>query len=218
MSGGGGVVRCFMSPPTHAARPAAPRKDHDMNPNSATLESVAAPATTSETTQPSGCAEMGDLPPPQKEHEWLRRFVGEWDAELEMFGAPDQPPMKTKGSEHARMIGGFWVVSEGRNDAFPYECRLTLGYDVRRQRYVGTWIDSMSGFLWRYEGAVDATGRVLTLNTEGPFPPLPDGAMTAFREVTEFLSEDHRVFTSSRRGADGQWTPCVRINFRRKQG
>lgn len=189
-----------------------------MNANPTTLEPAAGPAATPGSTQPAGCAEMGDLPPPQQEHEWLRRFVGEWDAELEMFGAPDQPAMRTKGSERARMIGGFWVISEGRNDAFPYECRLTLGYDVPRQRYVGTWIDSMSGYLWRYEGNVDASGRVLTLNTEGPFPPMPDGALTQFREVTEFISDDHRVFTSSRRSAGGEWSPCVRINFRRKRG
>jgi hypothetical protein len=189
-----------------------------MNSNTVTFDPAASPAATAESTPPAGCGEMGELPPPQKEHAWLRRFVGEWDAELEMFGAPDQPVMRTKGSEHARMIGGFWVISEGRNDVFPYECRLTLGYDVQRQRYVGTWIDSMSGYLWRYEGNVDASGRVLTLNAEGPFPSMPGGAMTEFREVTEFLGDDHHVFTSSRRGADGQWTPCVRINFRRKQG
>lgn len=189
-----------------------------MSSKTTTLAPAGHPAETSEPTPTQGCAEMGDLPPPQKEHEWLRRFVGEWDAELEMFGAPDQPAMRTKGSEQARMIGGFWVISEGRNDVFPYECRLTLGYDVQRQRYVGTWIDSMSGYLWHYDGEVDASGRVLTLKTEAPVPPMPGGALTEFREVTEFLSEDHRVFTSSRRDVDGQWIPCVRINFRRKQG
>lgn len=157
------------------------------------------------------CAEL-ELPPPTPEHEWLLRFVGNWDAQIEMLGAPEQPPMKTRGTETARMVGGYWLVSDGRNNEFPYAFRLTLGFDPKRRIYIGTWIDSMTSFLWHYEGAVDPTGRILSLETEGPFPPIP-GTISRYREVTEFLSESHRVFTSARLGEDGNWTTHMRINF-----
>lgn len=161
------------------------------------------------------CSEM-QLPPPGEEHEWLQKFVGDWDLDIEMLGAPDQPPMKSRGRDQSRMIGGFWLVSEGRNDAFPYVCRLTLGFDPELKKYVGTWIDSMSSYLWHYVGSVDASGRILTLETEGPFPPMPGGALSKFREVTEFKTDDHRVYTSSRLAQNGEWIACIRINFHRR--
>lgn len=155
-----------------------------------------------------------EMPQPTPEHAWLHRLVGTWELEIEML-LPGQPPMTTKGTDTSRMVGGFWLVSEGRNLEFPYECRLTLGYDVRKGEYVGTWVDSMSSHLWQYAGTLDASGQVLTLETEGPFPPVP-GTLSKFRETTEFITPDHRVFTSARL-IGSRWTPQLRINFRRQK-
>jgi hypothetical protein len=162
----------------------------------------------------SGCC-MG-MSPPVKQHAWLHRFEGDWDSEGEIVMDPSQPPMKITGFDRARMIGGFWVVSEGRGNEMNFESRLTLGYDEKKQKYVGTWVDSMSSHLWHYEGTVDAAGRILTLETEGPQPDVP-GKNVPFREVTEFKSDDHRVFTSSRLNADGKWATLVTIHFRRRK-
>jgi hypothetical protein len=141
--------------------------------------------------------------------------VGEWDAEVEAVMDPAQPPMKTKGSERVRMVGGFWMISEGRNNEFPYEFVLTLGYDPEKRKYIGTWLDSMSSYLWKYEGTVDASGKVLTLDTEGPAPGAP-GTRCKFKEVTEFKGKDHRVFTSSRQGEDGKWATFMTVHSRRR--
>ena len=174
--------------------------------------------TNTSTTPPAAvpCGASVSMPQPMPEHAWLQRLVGDWDLDIEMPIGPGQPPMRSRGSDSSQMVGGFWLVSEGKNNDFPYVCRLTLGYDVRSRRYVGTWLDSMSGHLWHYTGSVDATGERLTLETEGPFPP-DGGQLVKFREVTEFKSPDHRVFTSSRLGENGQWQVQLRIDFRRKQ-
>ncbi|ACB76622.1 conserved hypothetical protein [Opitutus terrae PB90-1] len=172
-------------------------------------------ATSHENSDRAPCADMPSESPGQ-EHEWLQQFVGEWDLELEIDCGPGRSPMKSRGHERARIFGGFWLESEGRNEDFPYVCRLMLGYDRRQRCYVGTWMDSMSSHLWHYRGTVDATGRILTLETEGPFPPGPDGGLSKFREVTEFKSKDHRVFTSSRWNERGEWQQMVRIDFRRR--
>lgn len=156
------------------------------------------------------------MPPPTKEHAWFKRYVGEWDSEVEMFMAPNQPPMKSSGTERARMLGGFWLISEGGNNAMPYSFLLQLGYDPQRQKYIGSWVDSMTSYNWTYEGTVDSTGNILSLNTEGPFPP-PSGPVTKIKEVTEFKSDDLRVFTSSRLEENGQWTTHLRVTSRRKK-
>jgi hypothetical protein len=157
-----------------------------------------------------------NMPPPAKEHAWLRRFEGDWDTEGEIVMGPNQPPMKVTGSDRARTIGGFWLVCEGRGEQMNFESRLTLGFDEKKKKYVGTWVDSMSSHLWSYEGTLDPSGRILSLETEGPQPD--DPAKTAkFREVTEFKSDDHRVFTSSRLNPDGQWATMLTIHFRRRK-
>ena len=131
---------------------------------------------------------------------------------------PGKPAIKAKGTETSRLIGGFWVVGEGKGEMMnmPFTSVLTLGYDPDKKKYVGTWVDSMSSYLWKYEGTVDATGKILTLETEGPCPMAP-GKLSKFREVTEFKSKDHRVFTSSILADDGKWTTMVTVNSHRKK-
>jgi hypothetical protein len=161
-------------------------------------------------------AEAPDFPAPQKEHQWLQQLVGEWEAEVEMFMVPGQPPVKSTGTESIRAVGGFWVVAESRGEAMghPFTGLMTLGYDVETAQYVGTWIDSMSGYLWKYEGTLDPSGKVLTLAAEGPCPMAP-GELSKFKEVLELKSPDHKVFTSSIQGKDGKWTKVMTINYRR---
>lgn len=178
------------------------------------MSTLTSTQSTSASDATAPCCGM-EMPPPAKEHQWLQQFVGDWDLEIEIMMAPGQPAMKSKGFDRSRMVGNYWLVSEGKNHEFPYECRLTLGFDESKQRFVGTWLDSMSAFLWHYVGTVDLTGKRLTLETEGPFPP-GGGKLTKFREVTEFKSADHRVFTSARLEESGAWVTQLQINFRRR--
>src|SRR5688500_4131390 len=91
-------------------------------------------------------SKMPVLPAPVKEHEWLKQFVGEWQSDVEITMEPGKPPMKGKGTERTRMLGGFWVVGEGTGEMegmpAPMTSRLTLGYDPQKSKYVGTWVDS----------------------------------------------------------------------------
>ena len=161
-------------------------------------------------------ADTPGFPPPGKQHAWLQKFVGTWEAEVEATVDPSQPPMKSKGTETSRMVGGFWLIAEGKNEAFPFSYVTTLGYDSSKQKYVGTWVDSMTDYLWTYEGSVDATGKILTMETAGPCPLAP-GKILKFRDVTEFKSPDHRIFTSAMQDEDGKWTTILTVNSRRKK-
>lgn len=157
-----------------------------------------------------------EAPKPQKEHEWLKQFVGEWEAESEGVAAPGQPAMKCKGRMKARMLGGFWVVKEIQTESTggAVTAVQTIGYDAAAKRYVGTWIDSALPHLWKYTGSVDRGGKVLTLEAEGP-NFLKDGAPARFRDSYEFRSKDEILATSSLLGDDGRWTTFMTGRLRR---
>jgi hypothetical protein len=155
-------------------------------------------------------------PEPQKEHEWLQQLVGEWETEGEALTEPDKPPVKTKGTESNRSIGGFWVQGEHKGDFFgtPFTGIVTLGYDAGKKKYIGTWIDSVLPHLWKYEGTLDAAGKILTLETEGPGHEA--GKMAKYREAIEVKSKDHKVLTSATE-KDGKWVSYLTVNYRRKK-
>lgn len=155
----------------------------------------------------------------QKEHQWLQQLVGEWTTEAEMDMGPDQPPEKCLGTETVRSLGGMWTVAEGRGempDGGTAIMILTLGYDPRKKRYVGTWVGSMMTHLWIYDGVLDAEGRVLTLDTEGPDFGDP-GRLAKYQDIIEIVDGDHRVLRSRTLGEDGQWRQFMTAHYRRKK-
>ena len=156
-------------------------------------------------------------PAPQKEHEWLQQLVGEWETDTEAVMEPGKPPMKLKGTESVRSLGGYWTLGELKGDVMgmPVMGLMTLGYDTQAKKYVGTWVCSMDGHLWKYEGTVDASGKVLTLNTEGPNMAAP-GKLAKMRDVIEIKDKDHKLLTSHILGDDGKWTRFMTMTATRK--
>ena len=156
---------------------------------------------------------------PTSEHHWLEKLVGDWTSEMEATMAPDQPPMKSSGTESVRSLGGLWTLGEGRGempDGKPALTLMTLGYDPAKKRFVGTFIGSMMTHLWQYEGTLDAARRVLTLDTEGPsFSGGPD--LVRYKDVIEFVDDDHRTLSSSVEGPDGKFTKFMTVHYHRKK-
>jgi hypothetical protein len=152
---------------------------------------------------------------PQKEHQWLQRLVGEWTVEGEATMGPDEPVQKFGGTETVRPIGSTWIVAQGDGDMCgdgPAVTLMTLGFDPAKERFVGTWIGSMMNHLWVYNGTMDESGTVLTLESEGP---TPTGAMATFRDVIEVKGDDHRVLTGFMPAEDGGWHQIMRAEYRR---
>lgn len=156
-----------------------------------------------------------EMPAPQKEHEWLKRFEGTWETNVKIK-PPGQPEFEAKGTEIVSMLGGFWIIGKGQSDDKSHQHVMTLGYNSDKGKYVGTWVDSMTGHLWQYEGTVDKSGNILTLETSGPCPLQP-GKLVKFKEVTEFKSDDHRVFSSSMLDENGKWVTMLVGNYYRKK-
>lgn len=157
-------------------------------------------------------------PAPPSEYVLLQQFVGEWDSNAELFLEPGKPPLKWKGPEIARKVGQFWVVAESTVTFMDQEMAgiRTFGYDSLKKKYVSTAVGSFSSHLWNYEGTVDATGKVLTMEADGPAPYAP-GTLCKWRDQFEFKSADHRVFTNLVQLKDSTWVPVVKVESHRRK-
>jgi hypothetical protein len=163
-------------------------------------------------------AQMPELPKPTMAHDLLKQFGGDWKVVAECMPEPGKDPVKCEGVESAKMLGGFFLVSETESDmmGMPVKNVLTIGYDPAKKKYVGTFVCSMDGTLWNYVGAFDETGKKLVLETEGPIPFTP-GKRAKFRETLELKDKDHKEFTSQMQGDDGKWAEIVKMTYTRKK-
>jgi hypothetical protein len=165
-----------------------------------------------------GAQELPSMPAPVAEHAWLEKFEGEWVTQSTGTMGPDQPPMQCTGTLTSRSLGGFWVLNEMKTDIAGDSMTglQTIGYSEEKKKYVGTWVDSITAFMWRYEGTVDASGKVLTLQAEGP-SFTTTGKMTDFQDIYEFKSKDEMVMTSKMLGDDGKWITFMTGTAKRRK-
>lgn len=160
----------------------------------------------------------GMPPPPGEHHKWLAQLVGTWTIESQMAGE-GQPPMKATGTDTVRSLADRWVICELQSEVpglGTMNAVLTLGYKPETGKYQGTWIDSLTDQLWVYEGSLDPTGKILTLEAEGPNMMDPSKGNTNYRDVIEFKSADHRTLTSSAL-VDGEWVQFMTAHYRKTE-
>ena len=74
----------------------------------------------------------------------------------------------------------------------------------------------MMTYLWPYDGELDGTEQVLTLNSEGP-DMAGEGKLAKYKDVIEFKNNDYRIMTSYALGDDDQWHQFMTAHYRRSQ-
>ncbi|HEX2204786.1 MAG TPA: DUF1579 domain-containing protein [Longimicrobium sp.] len=154
---------------------------------------------------------------PQAEHRWLEKLAGEWTSEWEASPGEGQPPRTFRGTLSARVLGGVWLLAEGRNeepDGSTSTTVMTLGYDPVKGRFVGTFVATMMPYLWVYDGALNAAGTALELDATGPSFS-GDGSMQPYRDTVEIAGDDHWVLRSSQPGGDGAWEEFMSMHYHR---
>lgn len=170
-------------------------------------------------SQLTAAQEPPEMPEPTKQHQWLKKFVGRWEVTGKGVMGEGQPEMETTATIRSQMVGGFWVVNTMNGEASGTKFRgiQTLGYDAEKKKYVGTWIDSMNGHMWKYEGTVDESGQKLVLDTTGPDMMEP-GKTRKYRDAYEFKSNDTMIATSSMQTPDGKWMTFMTSTAKRQKG
>ena len=145
-------------------------------------------------------------------------IIGEWRFEGEAVMSPDQPPCKTTGTERVRALGDLWVVGEGcgkmSDGGGMADMLITLGYDTQQKAFVGSWAGSMMTNMWVYRGALETSGKVLTLDTQRP-GMAADGKQARYRDVITIKSPDERELSSQVLQPDGTWKRFMTATYRR---
>jgi hypothetical protein len=141
-----------------------------------------------------------------EEHRWLQKLVGKWKAVPDESGG--------MWNETVEPVGEVFVQFDGRGDmpdGVPGRTLMTLGYDPETKRFVGSFAGSMMTHHWVYDGSLNESGNILTLDTEGP--DWTTGKMTRFRDIIEYDGGDRRVFRAEMHQEDGSWKEIMRTEF-----
>lgn len=169
------------------------------------------------TSLPAAEPELPEPPKPAAEHKFLKRFVGEWDCTTQVLFDPANPST-SKGTMSGKMIGNYWAVvtvNSEIGEAISYHGQGTFGFDsLKTKKCIGTWTDSMSPFMWKYEGKVD--GNKLIFLSQGPDPTDPKKRIKA-RDTWEFKSDDLILLTGEMENAEGKLVAIMKSTCRRKK-
>src|SRR6476660_5111880 len=111
----------------------------------------------------------------QSPYKLLAKEEGVWDAEIKMMAPGTDGKTETttsKGVETNRILAGKWLLSDFKGEMFgsTFEGHGTYGYDAKKNKYIGTWVDTMSVRIDALEGTYDEKTKTLTLNSESEAP------------------------------------------------
>jgi hypothetical protein len=174
------------------------------------------------TTVASLCARAQDAPQymtPTRQHEAMARDVGVWDGETTTWSAPGAEPTKDKGAETNKMLGKLWLTSEYKGTFMGQEFigHMQLGYDPLKKKYVGTWVDTVSPFLFTLEGDYDVASHTLTMMMHGT--SAMTGQPETAKAVTRYIDDNNKVFEMHMpvEGQEGQWWKMFEIKYTRRK-
>ena len=129
--------------------------------------------------------------------EVLAMEEGVWDAEITtMMPGADGKVEKavSKGVETNRLLAGKWIISDfkGEFGGFAFEGHGVNGFDEKKGKYVGTWVDTMSAQIDKLEGTYDEKTKTITLHRDSVNPG--DGKPMKLRLETSFNDDGTRTF------------------------
>ncbi len=157
------------------------------------------------------------MPQPGPEHAIFKDAAGTWTAKVESWEVPGAPPSVSAGVETNRVgCGGLCLITDfkGSFGPMPFEGHGTETYDPKKEKYVGSWTDSMSTGLMVGESSYDAANKTMTGWMEGPDMT---GKHTKMKSTTTMKDANTRVFSMYNTGADGKETLGMRITYTRSQ-
>lgn len=150
-------------------------------------------------------------------HKLLASMAGGWNTKIKSWMEPDRPPMESTGTcEQKMVLGGRFLLQEftGEMMGSPFTGIGIAGYDNHTQKYVSTWIDSMSTAILFFEGTGSADGKTITQETRYDDPI--KGPMK-WRSVTRIVDDNTHVFEMYGSDKSGKEEKMMEITYIRKR-
>jgi hypothetical protein len=152
---------------------------------------------------------------PGAPHKQLERMAGSWSTRIRTWMGPDSPPMESKGaSEQKMLLGGRYLLQEFTSEMMGgYSGVGFTGYDNHANKYVSTWMDSMSTGIMVFEGTAGADGKTITQTARIDDPVR--GAMQ-WRTVTRIVDDQTFLFEMYGTVGSGKEERMMEITYTRK--
>lgn len=154
---------------------------------------------------------------PGAAHEMLAKMAGTWTTHTKSWMAPGKPPMESSGTSAQKMLfDGRYLQQEFFGDMMgtPFTGFGLCGYDNQKERFVSTWIDSMSTAIYYFEGSGDAEGGTITQVCRYEDPVR--GPMK-LRSVTRIVDDDTHLFEMYGTDSSDKEQKMMEITYTRKR-
>lgn len=154
---------------------------------------------------------------PGAAHQALEPLIGNWNAEVKMWMAPDAPPTVTKATAKTTWAMNGRFVQQEFNGEFmgkPFRGLGFTGYDNTKKQYNSVWIDDMNTAMHTSEGQAEDGGKVITL--EGNYDcPMTGEKGKASKEVVRIINRDKHIF-EMHDPSKGDKSKTMEITYTRK--
>jgi hypothetical protein len=153
---------------------------------------------------------------PGNHHEALAERVGNWDVKVTTWLAPGAAPEVSTGKSEITMImGGRYLLENfsGEFDGRSFAGMGLTGYDNLKQRYVATWIDTMSTGIMAAESTSIGEDSV-EYRGEGPDPLT--GSYISVRSSEHRINADTYRFETYVTDPDGEEFKNMELFYTRK--
>ena len=154
---------------------------------------------------------------PGPQHEFLKKYVGEWNVEVKSWMTPGGETMISKGAFKSQLIfDGRYVKGsfEGMMMDRKYMGLEIIGFDLFQKKYTTLWIDNMSTTFMLTSGTLDATGMVLT--ETGLMPDPMTGNNMTMRTTTTFMPDGSYKYAMFMPGPDGKEFKSMELTATKK--
>ena len=131
---------------------------------------------------------------PAAEHKELLKQVGKWNLVIKSWFDPKQPPTESPGTAETKALLGDRFIQTTVSSTMmgtPFNGISTVGYDKRKKKFVGTWLDSMSTGITSSEATSSDGGKVFTTQMVGTDPVT--GKQNKMKAVAKWESDDKIV-------------------------
>jgi hypothetical protein len=191
---------------------AAPKTAPASSPATSTTTAPAmSPATTTTTTtsampnEAEMMKQMMEMAKLNDNHKLLASMDGTWNYTVKMWmnGDPTSKPQESKGVATRKSImgGRFFIMDvkgkmqmpdeKGKMKDMEFTGMGLEGYDNAKQKFVGSWVDSMGTGIMNSEGTYDAASKSFTYT--GEYQMAPNMTMK-IKEVLKVVDKDHIIF------------------------